>query len=102
MAWYEDWFDSDLYEVVYHARDLRDAERLADLIVRTVQPVPEAEILDVATGRGRHARALARRGYRVTGLDLSPRAIETARTRAAAEGALEGSIDRRVTKVERR
>lgn len=86
MAWYEDWFDSDLYEVVYHSRDLRDAERLADLIVRLVQPHEGAEILDVATGRGRHARVLARRGYRVTGLDLSPRAIETAQHRAEAEG----------------
>jgi SAM-dependent methyltransferase len=42
--------------------------------------------LDVGTGRGRHARVLARRGYRVTGLDLSPRAIATARGRAESEG----------------
>lgn len=86
VAWYEDWFDSDLYEVVYRSRNLADAERLADLIVRATGPAPEAEILDVGTGRGRHARVLARRGYRVTGLDLSENAVATARLRAEAEG----------------
>lgn len=86
MAWYEDWFDSDLYEVVYRSRNLADAQRLADLIVRVADPSPEAPILDVGTGRGRHARVLARRGYHVTGLDLSENAIETARRRAEREG----------------
>ncbi|MEM1057401.1 MAG: class I SAM-dependent methyltransferase [Bacteroidota bacterium] len=86
MTWYEDWFDSELYELVYASRDERDAERLADLIVRVATPSAGSEILDVGTGRGRHARVLARRGYRVTGLDLSPRAVETARRRAEAAG----------------
>jgi SAM-dependent methyltransferase len=86
VAWYEDWFDSELYELVYASRDERDAERLADLIVRAAQPVPGTEILDVGTGRGRHARVFARRGFRVTGLDLSPRAVRTARQRAETDG----------------
>lgn len=85
-AWYETWFDSDAYEVVYRARDLADAERLVDLVERVARPAPGARLLDVACGRGRHARLLARRGYRVTGVDLSPRAVATARRRAAAEG----------------
>ena len=89
VAWYEDWFDSELYELVYRTRDLADAERLADLVERIAQPEPGSEILDVGTGRGRHARTLAKRGYRTTGLDLSPRAIETARRRAEAEGLTE-------------
>jgi SAM-dependent methyltransferase len=86
MPWYEDWFDADAYELVYDQRDLTEAERLADLIERAVQPAPGADVLDVGTGRGRHARVLARRGYRVTGLDLSENAIATARRRAAREG----------------
>jgi SAM-dependent methyltransferase len=86
MPWYEDWFDADAYELVYEERDLEEAERLADLIERTVRAAPGADVLDVGTGRGRHARVLARRGYRVTGLDLSAHAVATARARAKAEG----------------
>ena len=85
VAWYEDWFDSDLYEIVYRSRGESDAEQLADLIERVTAPAPGAEVLDVGTGRGRHARVLARRGYQVTGLDLSENAVATARQRAKAE-----------------
>jgi SAM-dependent methyltransferase len=86
LAWYEDWFESDAYELVYNERDLEEAEQLADLIERAAEPPVRAEMLDVGCGRGRHTRVLARRGYRVTGLDLSARAIEVARWRAEAEG----------------
>lgn len=86
MPWYEDWFDSDAYELVYDQRDLRDARRLADLIERVADPQPGATILDVGCGRGRHARILAARGYSVTGVDLSENALRIARRRAEQEG----------------
>ena len=89
MPWYEDWFDSPLYEVVYRTRDDADAERLADVVERAAQPAPGSAILDVGTGRGRHARVFARRGYDVVGLDLSETAIATARQRSEAEGLAE-------------
>ncbi len=43
-------------------------------------------ILDIGCGTGRHAIELSRRGYRVTGIDLSPSQIERARAKAAAAG----------------
>lgn len=86
MPWYENWFDRPEYEHVYPHRDTEEAERAADLIERVADPPPEAQLLDVGCGRGRHARAFARRGYRVTGVDLSKRALEAACERAAAEG----------------
>ncbi len=92
MPWYEDWFNSDGYELVYDQRDLSEAEQLADLIETSVEPQPGAEILDVGTGRGRHARVLARRGYRVTGLDLAEKAIATARERSRTEGLTDEQI----------
>lgn len=83
--WYEEWFDRDEYELVYQERDAEEAEQCIDLLERAVQPTPGAAILDVGCGRGRHARSLARRGYEVTGIDLSERAIQQARQRALAE-----------------
>jgi SAM-dependent methyltransferase len=43
---------------------------------------PRGRALDVACGRGRHAIALARRGYEVDAVDLSPRGLACARQRA--------------------
>lgn len=43
--------------------------------------------LDVGCGRGRDAIHLAKKGWEVTAVDLEERALETARARAAEEGA---------------
>lgn len=44
------------------------------------------KILDVACGTGRHSIELARRGYGVTGVDLSESQLERARSKAEAAG----------------
>jgi len=44
------------------------------------------KILDLACGEGTFAVAMANRGLRVTGVDLSPDMLEIARQRAATEG----------------
>lgn len=77
-TWYKEWFDREEYEIVYKGRNVEEAKRLIDLLERVVKPDPGSEILDLACGRGRHAHNLARRGYRVTGLDLSGRALDKA------------------------
>lgn len=84
--WYEEWFNRDEYELVYPHRDEKEAEACIDLLEHTVEPEPGAQIFDVACGRGRHARVLARRGYLVTGIDLARRAVEQARERTAKAG----------------
>ncbi len=51
------------------------------------------EVLDVACGYGRHAIGLARRGYRVTGVDFNPHYLAAAagrRDRRRGHGALGG------------
>ncbi len=44
-------------------------------------------ILDLGCGTGRHSIELAKRGYRVVGVDLSPSQLERARAKAAEPGA---------------
>jgi SAM-dependent methyltransferase len=51
-----------------------------------------AELLDVACGSGQLGLIAARRGARVTGVDIATNSIEAARGRAAAEG-LEARFD---------
>ncbi len=80
--WYEAWFDRDEYELVYRHRDDDDAHKVIALIEKAIAPPPGSTILDVGCGRGRHAIGLAENGYKVTGLDLSPRSIAAARRRA--------------------
>src|SRR5436309_7761764 len=45
-----------------------------------------AAVLDLACGVGRHAIGMARRGYRVTGVDFNPRYLEIGAAEARGNG----------------
>lgn len=63
-----------------------DAEREIDWILGHVRPAAGARVLDAPCGFGRHSLALARRGFSVTGVDLSETELGRARERAQAAG----------------
>jgi cyclopropane fatty-acyl-phospholipid synthase-like methyltransferase len=86
MNWFEEWFDSPLYEKLYVNRDETEALQLVELLEQTLSLHRCSEILDLGCGRGRHAINLARKGYQVTGIDLSEHAIGTAKEKAADRG----------------
>ena len=83
--WYEDWFEGDWLDVVALAIPDERTQREADFLVDKLALEPGARILDLACGHGRIALELARRGYRVTGLDLSEPSLELARAAADRE-----------------
>jgi cyclopropane fatty-acyl-phospholipid synthase-like methyltransferase len=58
----------------------------ADLVVEVLRLAAGDRVLDVGCGVGRHALELARRGLRVTGIDISAGMLREARRAAAAAG----------------
>ena len=82
MDWFEEWFDSPLYEKLYVNRDETEARQLVNLLEQTLMLHKCSEILDLGCGRGRHAINFGRHGYQVTGIDLSNQAIATAKEKA--------------------
>lgn len=77
--WFETWFDSPYYPVLYAHRDNSEADTFIRNIDNVFHLQKGARILDLACGQGRHARALAALGYEVTGADLSRNSIEKAK-----------------------
>lgn len=82
MDWFEEWFDSPLYEQLYADRDEEEAKQLVNFLEKILPLEKCSKILDLGCGRGRHAINLYQKGYRVTGIDLSEQAITTAREKA--------------------
>ncbi len=62
------------------------AETEISWILSHVRPPGGGRVLDAPCGFGRHSLALARKGFRVTGVDLSETELARARERAAAAG----------------
>ena len=82
--WYKTAFRHDYLRVYLHRND-EEARRQVDFLLHCMDIPPACEILDLGCGDGRHSLELARRGYRVTGLDLSDELLARARSRAAEE-----------------
>lgn len=76
MAWYNQWFDSRYYPILYANRDHNEARHFLDNLVAYMQPKKGATILDIGCGRGRHSIYLNEMGYDVTGVDLSVKSID--------------------------
>lgn len=86
MNWFEEWFDSPLYEKLYANRDEAEAVRVIEFLNGILELNQCARILDLGCGRGRHAITLSRKGFQVKGTDLSEQAIQTAQSKAEAAG----------------
>jgi SAM-dependent methyltransferase len=84
IKWYEQLFEN--YAEAYDREVFTQGTRgEVDFIEKEVKRNKSIRVLDIGCGTGRHALELARRGYRVTGADLSAGQLARARKLAAAE-----------------
>ena len=73
--WFESWFDTKYYHILYKERNDEEAQLLMDNLTHYLNLPEDAKILDLACGKGRHAIYLNSLGFDVTGADLSENSI---------------------------
>jgi SAM-dependent methyltransferase len=77
--WFESWFDSEYYHLLYKHRDDSDARIFIDNVIAHLRLPAYSSVIDVACGKGRHAKLLHQKGMLVTGTDLSANSIAYAK-----------------------
>ncbi|MBZ5577487.1 MAG: class I SAM-dependent methyltransferase [Acidobacteriia bacterium] len=81
--WYRSFFQGIALDMWRHAITPEMTEADVSFLETSLQVPPGGRVLDVACGLGRHSIALTRRGYALTGVDLSEESIAEARGLAA-------------------
>jgi SAM-dependent methyltransferase len=76
--WFKTWFDSPYYHLLYKHRDCDEAGLFINNLVKYFNPPPSSRFLDLACGKGRHSLFLNKKGFDVTGVDLSLESIKHA------------------------
>ncbi len=78
MKWYESWFDSPYYHILYKNRDDKEARNFIDNLIHKIPLNTPASLLDLACGKGRHSIYFHSKGFAVMGVDLSEENIRYA------------------------
>lgn len=79
--WYEELFEN--YGIKYDRENfVRGTVGECDFIEREINYDKTTRILDIGCGTGRHSIELTKRGYEVTGIDLSQSLLERAKAKA--------------------
>ena len=77
--WYANWFNTTYYHDLYQHRDDREALQFIEDLCVKLKVKNGDSVLDLACGRGRHAKVLSEQALNTLGVDLSPESIEYAR-----------------------
>ncbi len=75
IQWFENWFDTKFYHILYKNRDEKEAKHFLKNLVNKLQIPIESKIIDLACGKGRHSVYLNGLGLNVVGVDLSEQSI---------------------------
>lgn len=77
--WFEEWFNTPFYHILYQNRNNEEAEKFIQNITKELKIRKGSAVLDLACGKGRHAISLNKLGYKVMGSDLSVNNISNAK-----------------------
>ena len=72
---------ADQYDVLYQEKDYESECNMIEEAFRRYARVAVKSILDLGCGTGNHAIPMARKGYRVTGVDRSQQMLDRARSK---------------------
>jgi SAM-dependent methyltransferase len=78
IHWFENWFDSPYYHLLYQNRDNDEAQHFIRNLTAHLQLKPRAKLLDLACGKGRHSIFFSKNNFITTGIDLSAQSIRYA------------------------
>jgi len=77
--WFEHWFDTPFYHILYDYRNDDEARYFMANLVDYLELSKGDKILDLPCGKGRHALFLYEQGFKTAGADLSVNSIEHAK-----------------------
>ncbi len=85
--WHEsDEFWETLEPFMFGQESIDNASQEIDDLLSLLKLAPGSAVLDLGCGIGRHAKELARRGFKVTGVDITRKYLDKARKEASREG----------------
>ncbi len=79
MEWFQHWFDTKYYHILYQDRNDEEAQLFMRNLTSFLQLEKASKVLDLPCGKGRHSKFLNSLGYDVVGADLSINSIEYAK-----------------------
>lgn len=80
--WFEAWFNTPQYHLLYSNRDYTEADQFITKLVGKLGLNQEHKQLDLACGSGRHSISLAKYSSNVFGYDLAANSIAEAKSKA--------------------
>jgi SAM-dependent methyltransferase len=78
VNWFESWFDSPYYHLLYKNRDESEAAQFLNGLMQQLSLPARVKFWDMACGKGRHVLYLLEKGFDAIGSDLSKNSISTA------------------------
>jgi cyclopropane fatty-acyl-phospholipid synthase-like methyltransferase len=79
MEWFQDWFDTKYYHILYQDRNDEEAQFFMRNLTSYLYLKKGSKLLDLPCGKGRHSIYLNSLGFNVTGADLSKNSIQHAK-----------------------